>query len=590
MQISKIKDKKIFEYNTLAEIGKYFIDSIIQCKTSCIVESEIIDVFKQYSRLGENVTQEKVNIEFARKLNIEVLPKDVYSTCAKKLKKLKTDYEDIIIKIDNIIEQTGKNINNEKDLKQRATKLFNEKRKLTIDIEQTLAKISEAEKKIRKSENYFNFLTEYKENIKKTFLHFENFEEIKLKSIGEEIALGYLYSQADVSEYFDFYNSFLDITQIQISDQNYIPLLIKYAPFINERKEKLLEYDRLITNSDNKREELECDLKQYCRFFSESKDFAMTDRVRYYNNLKWLISDEFISSLLQKISKIDKIAKRKDMICKIMALYNSKDFDTINFLIPSQIEGILYDFLIDVKIFDMATDKDMKSYSLLDLANKMQILKYDDDKISIEIAMYFTYFFNSIRNELAHGGNSYLDLEEPEKEIVSFELLLDLNCVIELFNSYSQESRFKAFIREINTIYLPHGYVGGNQTFGKLYNQLIERRININRFTVGFDDAMNILYWIFNPYFENKLTDIDDKSNLVKIREILKNCDFWTYVLEVLEREVEFKSEGILNALVEKKLHFFKRFNFIINIMFQVVNDDTKCQLRKINKLLKKYT
>ena len=75
---------------------------------------------------------------------------------------------------------------------------------------------------------------------------------------------------------------------------------------------------------------------------------------------------------------------------------------------------------------------------------------------------------------------------------------------------------------------------------------------------------MQIIYWIFNPYYEKYL----DKEIVFFLRTTICSLDFWEYVNKKIDKEIEWNKkikEGTLKKIIKKIFYLVKKCDEVID-------------------------
>lgn len=247
------------------------------------------------------------------------------------------------------------------------------------------------------------------------------------------------------------------------------------------------------------------------------------------------------------------LRKRKTVIEYCLDMIERREDELAINLLPVQMEGLFadlleyttsYKYIGNIKLYD--------SLFKLELVKKIERGGDCDINIPFEMTAYFKYYFSSvIRNTVAHGN--YLLLTEScgvhgehrnenvdagtIRRILALELLLDLNyliCVISEINEIDTARRYIDHTAEQCA-----SIEDGDQeiSYECLFHDLNEtrNRLNISKYKFGVFvtyDAQQILFWIFNPYYEQYL----DAAALSTVRNTVCSAQFWKYIQEHLKK------------------------------------------------------
>jgi hypothetical protein len=264
------------------------------------------------------------------------------------------------------------------------------------------------------------------------------------------------------------------------------------------------------------------------------------DKSIYLSELKKYVTDfEVIKFLHNKMTTLYCIQKRKEILCSVLEAFEKKDYSIFINLVVLQIEGIFYDLFYDANI-QKRLDGDFDLFEQDDLRNKF--LKNESLGGLEEAIMYFKFYFNNcIRNKIAHGRCCY---EAKSVEILSYELLLDLQYVIHLASQKSDTSEAIDYIKHTLrwlTISLSKDNNNENHIYERLLSSLNNNVIRSKKDGITYVNSHQELYWIFNPYYNeayNFSGVVNEKNKLI---DYITSQEFWVYVSNYLSKYPEMK-------------------------------------------------
>lgn len=242
--------------------------------------------------------------------------------------------------------------------------------------------------------------------------------------------------------------------------------------------------------------------------------------------------DEYISgnNILGKIQEhIENnyiIESIREILEEILDLYKRKKWQTFINIVVIQLEGILYDYCIEV---DLMPNK-LSNFTMgakLDRLHKKNLFKFYD---------YFKFYIEVLRNKVAHGL-----VICDESELLAKELILDLsgllyqisnNIKIPIVNLKRLLSNYKVYKCSHN-IYM--------SDIKLQYNCIFNFITNSNYLSLHYDSEISIedrLNLLFNPIFEKKIGNLTDE--LYEVREIMLSKEFLMYIEEHIEESTLF--------------------------------------------------
>ena len=186
------------------------------------------------------------------------------------------------------------------------------------------------------------------------------------------------------------------------------------------------------------------------------------------------------------------------------------------------------------------------------------------------------YFNNHIRNRIAHG-RYYGSTDRLKDEIFSKELILDLCLLVHMLVRTSETERMYRFIHGYQSYYRKLIKSTEHSSYGALFNDMIGQKIVSDYDGMRKYRPIQVAYWIVNPYYEKIYEQVEDKSDLLSLRDEFLSAEFWKYVYERLS-EVQKNGYDYLNIHTE--------FSSVIKALFRCnISDETKQVLRKVSAL-----
>ena len=338
--------------------------------------------------------------------------------------------------------------------------------------------------------------------------------------------------------------------------------------------------------------------KKYYEDFDKLKDEEAIEAYKEYISAipkiddlhHWRTADaskysEVLSSLIEKYELVDDLKKlintsvclrrRKTILSKSICQYENKEYEIFNNLIPILIEGMFADYLKDTTTFARFTK--MTIYEDAVLKDKIRHLAEAQSDMYPEVTEYFMFYFNNlIRNRVAHG-RYYSNLSTLNDEIFAKELILDLCLLVHMFVRTSETERMYRFVHGYQAYYQKLIKNSEHPSYGALFNDMIGHK------TVSEYDGMRryrpiqVAYWLVNPYYEKIYEQVEDKADLLSLRDEFLSKEFWEYVYERLSG---LKMHG------SDYLGINREFSSVIKALFRCnLSNETKQVLGKVNAL-----
>ena len=244
-------------------------------------------------------------------------------------------------------------------------------------------------------------------------------------------------------------------------------------------------------------------------------------------------------------------------------------------------EGMFSDLLRSMS-YEMFTNIDL--YPNAVMGKKIDVLNNKNVNNFFEIEAYFKYYFSAvIRNTIAHGGYTLLFDAEYSYQKLALELIFCLNYFVNTIYDVNELDAMNEYIRTSADNYKKSKE---EDTMDSFYNCLYRdfngsrdslRKSNYKSGIFKKYEPKQILWWIFNPYYNNYCKFNDEREEL---QQIIKSPDFWNYVNNKLS---SYKNNSILKIDYDK-------LKSIIKSMFSLLdkNSDARSILITVNKKIQK--
>lgn len=211
------------------------------------------------------------------------------------------------------------------------------------------------------------------------------------------------------------------------------------------------------------------------------------------------------------------------------------------------------------------------------LKDKIRYLAESQSDVYPESTEYFMFYFNNlIRNRVAHG-RYYSNPSTLNDEIFAKELILDLCLLVHMFVRTSETERMYRFVHGYQAYYQKLIKNSEHPSYGALFNDMVGQKIVSEYDGIRSYRPMQVAYWLVNPYYEKIYEQVEDKSDLLSLRDEFLSKEFWEYVYERLSA---VKRQGY------DYLNINREFSSVIKALFRCnISNETKQILGKVNAL-----
>ncbi|USK82634.1 hypothetical protein LHV56_12470 [Peribacillus frigoritolerans] len=223
---------------------------------------------------------------------------------------------------------------------------------------------------------------------------------------------------------------------------------------------------------------------------------------------EYISSFNIIDDLEFKITDNHRLSAREDIISEALDAYKEKKYATFCHVVAIQIEGIIFDYCLELEIPEKQIDR-------LPLEEKLKLIKEkDQDFLYFE---YFAYNFPKIRNSVAHGRL----IDNEVFEHLSDLLLLDLECVCNLlFSENLKVNKAYRLLESFNESDHPD----------KSCLYVIDYFYNYSDYNIPYPPRHIIRdiyeyaeYYKFWEYIEQHITLAQEISVLIGLEKVIKN-------------------------------------------------------------------
>ena len=610
---NKLTHEDIFYQTSMAEVGQHLFFRAVEeikkrCKGLYVEELNIsrdIDIIKiaiqlnhkfPYNNRPSPISDEDYYLELCKYMEINQLPWEKYQIAKTRYEEVRTSYQILIEKINGVEESCDELIKKSEEefqrIKAEKNKNLNfdfreQKEKLLCEIQ----KRKELSALLGRSKKDF-YLGYCKQSMAKNFELFRidgKSEKEKENTLRQWVLMD-IRSNAtreidkynDVEERFKpYFNMLKNMDEIiDKAPEQTLKILryrIKSIPFMNEIQEKYRNNAGLkfLDESSQEYKNYIQEIHSHPLYFHEM--LKMRKTTEYLVKLQE-VATEATEMIKENLKNSICLKRRSTIINKIIKQFENKDYDLVINMIPIQIEGLFADFLENSLIFEFR--QNAGNYE--QLFNNVFVVKASDvDKYSLNLGFdtlgYFKYYFSSVyRNTVAHGNYRLLFgqysngtdnmTEEMVTELVAHELLFDLNYLIDVIVKSNEIDSAKKYLH-YTSVSLQEKTVGRvddeeskkKLRYGRLLLDLMgESRLNFSNYHSGIFvsfEPIQILYWIFNPYFEDEV----GADKVIPIRKALLSSDFWQYVSNHIEDELRFRSGDHLRKVIDKLMPILRK-------------------------------
>lgn len=574
-------DNRIFVTETMEDLGQLYYNHVLDEVENADTEllNAVIRTIKP--RNVASTEQKDYYIALCKILYIEKLPSEVW-------RDVQREYEDIFIHKFGIVMQKYQAKIDRIDAELYQTKIAVDAIKNATPSHSFMRDISTDEQKLyelclkcnslRTQKEMLAFVINYATSKLSNFCDMQDAQSIEVAkkqevlNLSKENAYG-----ADLS--FSSYRDYVKVAEDNL-DRPYV-LFFKVKIYVIIENAQKQYYLSCNTKSNDAAID---EYKNYIQHIPKIYDlhsYKSNNPVRYNTALEQLISDyKLLDELINKLESSVCLRERKSVLLKAVELYKQGEYEIFNNILPVQIEGMFADYLYDTTTFLRFTKMDI--YSNAVLKDKIRYLQEIKSDIYPEAVEYFMYYFNNmIRNKIAHGRYKGNLEEQFQDEIFSKELILDMGMLVHMLSRKSETEKMYRFVHGYKKYYerVIHS-TEEHQCFGALFNDMIGKKIITDYDTMERYRPIQVAYWLVNPYYEKIYGQVDDKKDLLELRNEFLSKEFWEYVL------------GRLNNVIDQGYDYLRinmEFLSVVKGLFKCnITSDVKQVLGKVNAALLK--
>ena len=574
-------DNRIFVTETMEDLGQLYYNHVLDEVENADTEllNAVIRTIKP--RNVASTEQKDYYIALCKILYIEKLPSEVW-------RDVQREYEDIFIHKFGIVMQKYQAKVDRIDAELYQTKIAVDAIKNATPSHSFMRDISTDEQKLyelclkcnslRTQKEMLAFVINYATSKLSNFCDMQDAQSIEVAkkqevlNLSKENAYG-----ADLS--FSSYRDYVKVAEDNL-DRPYV-LFFKVKIYVIIENAQKQYYLSCNTKSDDVAIDEYKNYIQHIPKIDDLHSYKSNNPVRYNTALEQLISDyKLLDELINKLESSVCLRERKSVLLKAVELYKQGEYEIFNNILPVQIEGMFADYLYDTTTFLRFTKMDI--YSNAVLKDKIRYLQEIKSDIYPEAVEYFMYYFNNmIRNKIAHGRYKGNLEEQIQDEIFSKELILDMGMLVHMLSRKSETEKMYRFVHGYKKYYerVIHS-TEEHQCFGALFNDMIGKKIITDYDTMERYRPIQVAYWLVNPYYEKIYGQVDDKKDLLELRNEFLSKEFWEYVL------------GRLNNVIDQGYDYLRinmEFLSVVKGLFKCnITSDVKQVLGKVNAALLK--
>ena len=574
--IRNLCDPDIFNKSSFVELGEFYYETLINTVDGATVDliNTVVSVLKKNSNHEE---QNEYYENLCHILGFKLLPKEAYNIVRSKFDELFiVKFNSVVQKYDCEIDHLRSKLSQTKgasDTIKKKEASYSIVRDITEDEEQLYRLCAECNS-LRTRKEMLEHAFHYVQSVLGEFCNLQDASEIDFTLRKSALSISKEESEILRNNYFDVYKNCLEVFEDDIEREYMLFFKVKIYTAIEKANKKY--HEDSYKHSDEEAIEL---YKEYLSGIPKIDDLHLwrtTDVPRYSESLSKLIEEYgLLEDLKELINTSVCLRRRKDMLLKSILQFECKEYVIFNNLISILIEGMFADYLRDTTTFARFTR--MTIYEDAVLKDKIRYLEEAHSDVYPEATEYFMFYFNNlIRNRVAHG-RYYSSSSTLSDEIFSKELLLDLCLLVHMFVRTSETERMYRFIHGYQAYYRKLIKSSEHPSYGALFNDMIGQKIVSEYDGMRTYRPIQVAYWLVNPYYEKIYGQVEDKSDLLSLRDEFLSKEFWEYVYERLS---EVKQQGY------DYLNINREFSSVIKALFRCnISNETKQVLGKVNEL-----
>lgn len=528
-------DTQIFTMTSMKELGELYYNHVLN-----EVENADTDLLNTVIRTIkpsdiEYNSQEDYYIALCQILHLKRLPSEVWVEVTK-------EYDEIFVQRYSVVTQKYQVEVNRIDAELNQTKADSDIIKNSKPSYSLMRDISTDEQKLyelclkcnslRTRKEMLMFSMDYVTSQLSDFCDMKDIQSVEMAKQQETLKLS-KNDTYDAKFLFSSYRDYVDIAEDRLNRPYALFFKVKIY-IITEKARKQYHYSCYTKSSSEAIDEY----KKYVEQIPKIDDLHAhkNSNLESYNmDLDKLICDyKLLEELKDMLQSSVCLRGRKNILLKSVELYERGEYEVLNNILPIQIEGMFADYLHDTTTFLRFSKMDI--YSDAVLKDKIRHLQEVKSDIYPEAVEYFMYYFNNmIRNRVAHGRYKGNPEQQIQDEIFAKELILDMAMLVHMLSRKSETEKMYRFIHGYKKHYerIIHS-PKEHKCFGALFNDMIGNKTIADYDTLDTYRPIQVAYWLVNPYYEKIYEQIDDKNDLLELRNEFLCNEFWEYVYERL--------------------------------------------------------
>lgn len=528
-------DTQIFTMTSMKELGELYYNHVLN-----EVENADTDLLNTVIRTIkpsdiEYNSQEDYYIALCQILHLKRLPSEVWVEVTK-------EYDEIFVQRYSVVTQKYQVEVNRIDAELNQTKADSDTIKNSKPSYSLMRDISTNEQKLyelclkcnslRTRKEMLMFSMDYVTSQLSDFCDMKDIQSVEMAKQQETLKLS-KNDTYDAKFLFSSYRDYVDIAEDRLNRPYALFFKVKIY-IIAEKARKQYHYSCYTKSSSEAIDEY----KKYVEQIPKIDDLHAhkNSNLESYNmDLDKLICDyKLLEELKDMLQSSVCLRGRKNILLKSVELYERGEYEVLNNILPIQIEGMFADYLHDTTTFLRFSKMDI--YSDAVLKDKIRHLQEVKSDIYPEAVEYFMYYFNNmIRNRVAHGRYKGNPEQQIQDEIFAKELILDMAMLVHMLSRKSETEKMYRFIHGYKKHYerIIHS-PKEHKCFGALFNDMIGNKTIADYDTLDTYRPIQVAYWLVNPYYEKIYEQIDDKNDLLELRNEFLCNEFWEYVYERL--------------------------------------------------------
>ena len=574
-------DTQIFTMTSMKELGELYYNHVLN-----EVENADTDLLNTVIRTIkpsdiEYNSQEDYYIALCQILHLKRLPSEVWVEVTK-------EYDEIFVQRYSVVTQKYQVEVNRIDAELNQTKADSDTIKNSKPSYSLMRDISTDEQKLyelclkcnslRTRKEMLMFSMDYVTSQLSDFCDMKDIQSVEMAKQQETLKLS-KNDTYDAKFLFSSYRDYVDIAEDRLNRPYALFFKVKIY-IIAEKARKQYHYSCYTKSSSEAIDEY----KKYVEQIPKIDDLHAhkNSNLESYNmDLDKLICDyKLLEELKDMLQSSVCLRGRKNILLKSVELYERGEYEVLNNILPIQIEGMFADYLHDTTTFLRFSKMDI--YSDAVLKDKIRHLQEVKSDIYPEAVEYFMYYFNNmIRNRVAHGRYKGNPEQQIQDEIFAKELILDMAMLVHMLSRKSETEKMYRFIHGYKKHYerIIHS-PKDHKCFGALFNDMIGNKTIADYDTLDTYRPIQVAYWLVNPYYEKIYEQIDDKNDLLELRNEFLCNEFWEYVYERLN-DIINEGYGYLGINME--------FLSVVNGLFRCnIAPEVKQTLGRVNAELQK--